>query len=100
MRILTGDQEDVDGICDLPGDSYIIVIGNKAKCKVTIRTVKNEDLILECSDNLGEVQEIILENKSTDLEIQLQPSLRVYDFQEQLLPTTAAEKAVLFSTGK
>ena len=96
MRIVTGDKEDVDS-GDVPSDSFITLIGNKAKSKViTIHTVKNEDLILECIDNLGEVQGIVLENKT-----EIQTSVvQVYDLQEQELPCTAAENSVLTSTSK
>lgn len=96
VRIITGDQEDVDSSSDTQqADCWITLIGNRATSTViTIHTVKNEDLILECSDSLGEVEEIVLEHKSTEIHA------RVYDFQEQVTPSTAAEIAQLSSTSK
>ena len=93
LRIATVDQEDGSSSSDMHADSCITLIGSKAKSKViNIQMVKHEDLILECSDNLGEVQGIVLENKLSEIQA------RVYDFQEQVLPSTAAENAELSST--
>ena len=98
VRIVTGDHEDIDSSSGVHSDSCITLIGNKAKSTViTIHTVKNEDLILECQDNLGEVHGVVLENKSTEIQTTV---VQVYDLQEQVLPCSAAEKSVLFSTGK
>ena len=89
MRILTGSQEDAGK--DWLADIRVTLVGSQARSDGDQMfswlelfghgNQRYDDLILECSESLGQVQVVLLENKATNKQSWYVDFVEVHDLQ-------------------
>ena len=101
MRILTGSQEDAGK--DWLADIHVTLVGSQARSDGDQMfswlelfghgNQRYDDLILECSESLGQVQVVLLENKATNKQFGMSTLWRCTIFRRPIsksFPATTA----------